>query len=672
MSVRADPVSVHEKEFRVARACLDRLMGVDRMARVFSVALVAAVAGCGTSEPPRPLEVEPVVRDVPESLRGQVGTEVVLRGVEPSLVSGLGLVVGLKGTGGEPLPDTIAATMKREMGLRGISTAGNYDGPYKGMTPDQLLRDKNVAVVLVQAAVPPGLPRGATFDVFVKAINASSLEGGLLWTTDMRVGPATVFGAVQTHKLGEARGPIFINPFAEPGQERLGVTQVVGRVLDGGVMTDPFKIEMVVESGSHQRSRSIVSAINSRFPMERGDTAETARGRSGSSVELVVPQRYRERPSEFIELVKRVQIDQRTPEVYAREYARTIIEKPALGEELSWALEALGPKAVPSVRTLYDASELVPRMAGLRAGAALNDGRAAERLIETAREGRGSIRTRAITLLGRLDGTPQIDTALQSLQADKELAVRVAAYEALVARTERAQLARFERQRREAEVAISRTHLEVLASSRFSARSLQGIERRTVAGKFVLDIVPFGEPLLYITQQGQPRVVVFGVKGAEVLRPRVASAWSDRFLMSTEAGSDEVRLFFRPLEGASARTASVRGGLVEIIETMARDPKPEDLRPGLGMSYSQVVGALHAIATGGGTLAALATESDRLKAELIGAEQSRVLAERPERPGDEAVVLIAPGAGVTETGVTPRDNVDAPTIVPIAPPGDKK
>ncbi len=631
----------------------------------------SAFLGCETAEPVRPMEVTPVMRDVPDVLRGQVGTEVTLRGIEPTLVSGFGIVVGLRGTGGEPLPDAIAATMEREMGLRRLGAAGNYDGPYEGMTPRQMLRDKNVAVVIVQAAVPPGLPRGATFDVFVKAVNATSLEGGTLWTTDLRVGQAPVFGAIQTHRLGEARGPIFINPFAEPGQERLGVTQAVGRILDGGVMVEPFGIEMAVDSGSHQRARSIVSAINSRFPEERGDLTQTARGRSGSSIELTVPQRFRRRPEDFIQLVQRVQIDQRMPEAFARRYVDTILEKPAMGEELSWALEALGPRAIPITRELYDASELVPRMAGLRAGAGLNDPRAAERLIVTAGEARGTLRTRSIRLLGDVDGTPQVDLALQGFLSDGELAVRVAAYEALVARTERAQIARFESRRRQDRLPISRTRLEVLASARFSAESLQGIERRTVAGKFILDIVPFGDPLIYITQQRQPRVVVFGKQGREIVRPRVVSAWSDRFLLSADAGSEEIRIFFRPADGAQAETVTMRGDLVDLIETMARDPRPEDVRPGLGMTYSQVVGALQALATGGVTMAGMATEQDRLRAEVLGAEKSRTMAERPERPGEAPIILLAPGAGATEQSTTPAPTDRVPTIVPIPPPAEK-
>lgn len=51
---------------------------------------------------------------------------------------------------------------------------------------------------------------------------------------------------------------------------------------------------------------------------------------------------------------------------------------------------------------------------------------------------------------------------------------------------------------------MPRSTEDVRASSRPSRSA-----RRTPA-KFTLDIVPFGEPLVYITQQGRPRYVLFG------------------------------------------------------------------------------------------------------------------------------------------------------------------
>ena len=61
--------------------------------------LAFTMPGC-ESPPPEAREVQPaIVRDVPAIFRGTIGAEATLNGIEPVLVSGYGLVVGLNGTG---------------------------------------------------------------------------------------------------------------------------------------------------------------------------------------------------------------------------------------------------------------------------------------------------------------------------------------------------------------------------------------------------------------------------------------------------------------------------------------------------------------------------------------------------------------------------------------------
>jgi hypothetical protein len=644
---------------------------------VIAPLLSAFLAACGGSAPP-PRQVSPVVRDVPPILRGTIGTEVDFRGIEPVLVSGYGIVVGLNGTGGDVLPDNIAATMEREMGLRGIGKAGSYEGTaIEGKTPRQMLRDKNVAVVLVQAAIPPGSPAGASFDVFVRAINASSLEGGTLWTTDLRLGDASTFGKVQARLIATSRGPVFINPFAEPGSETAGITKTVGRVLDGGRVTNPFEIEMVLLNASHARARSIVSAINSRFPQGPGDPGTTARGRSSSSIELRVPTRFRTNPADFLQLIRHLQIDQSYPEEYARRYVEGLKAEPMLGEELSWCLESLGSKAMPFVREVYDYPELVPQMSALRAGARLGDPQAVPHLNRIARGGGGGVKTQAIRFLGEIDAGPTVDESLKELLNEEELSVRVAAYEALAGRAKRAQVARLYAMRNSnpelANRAVSPTHVEILAEMYLPGRSIQGIERWFVANKFFVDTVPGGEPMVYITQQGQPRVVLFGERAA-FRRPSLVTLWSDRLMISAEEGDDGLRVLYRPDDSSRVVTQTVRGDLRQFIEFLARDSRPEDPRPGLGFDYSEVVGVLDGMVKGGALTAAFATETDKLQADIRRASSSREIAERPETASDEDVVFIQRPTDINQPIQPKEDAGEKPVIVPITPPkdGDKK
>jgi hypothetical protein len=577
-------------------------------------------------------------------------------------------VVVLAGTGGGQLPDSVAATMEREMGLMGITRATQGSGTaIDGKTPRQILRDPNVAVVIVQAAIPPGMPANATFDVYVKALNATSLEGGMLWTTELRFGEPAVFGAAQQRTVAKARGPIFVNPFAEKGQEALGQTREVGRVLDGGWVTSPQPIVLTLTNSSWGRARAIVSAINSRFPAGPGDVGDTARGRSASTIEVRVPRRYRQQPGEFLALVQSLHMDQQFPEQHARRWAEGLRVEPGLAEELSWCLEGVGTKAIPFLNDLYSSAELAPRMAALRAGARLNDPRAAEGLQELALNGSGAIRIRAIELLGEVDGGPRVDMTLRELAAHPELVTRVAAYESLCKRAERDQIqrrVRFQEANPQAE-RISITRMEVLARAELPRRNVQGIERYAMEGKFLLDVVRFGEPMVYVTQQGQPRIVVFGAE-AGLVRPMVASAWGDRLMLKAEQ-SGPIQVRYSPPGVLGSYTGAVDGDLVSLVRFLAHKPSPEDQSPGLDLSYSDVVGALSALSESGSVRGAFATEQNKLRAQILAASAGRENVERPEKPGDEPIVLVQTPA-VIEQGPALKEG---PRVVPIEAPPKK-
>ncbi|MEM1184913.1 MAG: flagellar basal body P-ring protein FlgI [Planctomycetota bacterium] len=622
-------------------------------------------------------------RDIPASLRGTIGSQVRFNGVDETLVSGLGFVVGLNGTGGGILSESVAATMEREMAIQGVGQAGAFDGTIlEGKTPRELLNDRNTAVVIVEAAIPPGAPEGSSFDVYVRALNATSLEGGRLWTTELRFGRANTFGGDQRARVAEARGEVFVNPFAEPGKELAGVTRNVGRVLDGGVVLDPLEIDIRLDNPSHARARLITAAINGRFPRKSGEAAP-ARGRNDEAVALTIPRDYTDRPGEFIELVKHVPIDQSLPQAYARRYSETLISEPYLGNEMAWALQALGEPALPFLRDLYDHGDQVPRLAALRAGAQLGDPRAAPHLLDIGRTGEPNMRPDAIALLGRVDGGPTVDEALKQLLAENELTVRIAAYEALAERAERAQARRLAIEAQYTSptdpLRLDPSRIDAIAKMVLPAGSLQGVGRLPIAGKFVLDRIPYGEPLIYVTQQGTPRIALFGEK-LELEKPMFVSAWSDRFMMASDSDSDPIRLFYREPEPpdlpSTARSARVSietapRSLPALIDFLAHSPTPEDPQPGLGMTYTEIVGILYEIQRAGAIMAAFSTERDRLLAELLSADDDARIRIRPEGPDDEVRdVLVAPEPGDVPTNeASPTDESRPSLVVPLPGPG---
>ncbi len=672
---------------------MDRMVpgGAPRVWRVLmnvilcaAVVVPMAVAGCSKKQkrPIRATTAMPlVIRDVPEPLRGTVGSVARIDGVMPVLASGLGYVVGLNGTGGLPVPSEISAHMEREMRLNGIGPALDESGSaIDGRSPSELLRDPNTAVVIVQIALHPGSPEGTSMDVFVRALNATSLDGGKLWTTRLRLGPPSQFRSVQARVVAEARGPIFINPFAEPGAEEDGITRTSGRILDGATVTEAVELVMQLDNPSHSLAQAVTDAINSRFPRGRGDRNPPATGKSSEIIKLRIPYSYRDRQAEFIRLVEFLPIDLSYPQATARRLADALVREPALGDEISWALQAVGPQAKPFLRELYGYHEIVPRLAALRAGAFLDDPRAVPYLIEMAVAGQEQHRTAAIGMLSRIDAGPDIEQALQGLLGDDELTVRIAAYEALASRAEKAQLKRLIAEERREQNPVARRSYDMLyALSRayLPGGTLQGVSRTLVEGKFFLDRVPVGKPMIYITQQRVPRVVLFGSR-INIREPLTATMWSDRLMFISDGDQEPVRIYYRTLpkmrngeaiDGTSrVVTAEVEPDLIDLIAFMAHTPTPENPRPGLGLSYSETVGALYGLYKDNAFDATFTTERDRLIAEVTSLSARSSVEMRPERPGEASELVVfdiptrLPGGDELR-----RDDSASDLLVPLRP-----
>lgn len=641
------------------------------------VAASVALMGCSSGQKQARDVAPTVTREVPAALRGTIASQATLQRAQPVLVSGYGLVVGLNGTGGGDIEPRVAQTMERMLGLNGVGK--NSDAlvgtPLEGMTPREVLRSRDVAVVVVYAAVIPGAPVGAQFDCFVSAVNRApevSLEGGMLWTSDLQMGPASTFGTAKTRVIARAHGPVFINPFSEPGKHD-GMARADGRVLSGGIVVNPLPLELVLDNESHTKARAIAEAINNRFP-ERSGEGPTARGRTARIIDIVVPAAYRERGQEFLNLLVHVQTDPSLPQEYAHRYVETLKQQPALADELCWCLQALPQRAAVSfIRELYDSPELAPKMAALRAGAALDDPLAQPALKQLAISGPTTVRTEAIGLLGKLSAGPTVDQTLREFLASDDFGVRVAAYEALSSRAEKdvmrrraAQQANYSSTTRVAwpRMGAGQSPLEI------SGENIQGVRRRVIEGKFILDMVPGGKPLIYVSQQGRPRIVLFG-DHVDLSRPALVSAWSGsrqeaaagpgvpslaRLVLTADTPSDSPRLMYRypnrfDEEGRAipgrAVTSKVSHRIPEFIEYLAHTPTPEDTRPGLGMSYSEVVGALYAIQRGGGTDSEFAVEEDWLRLRLLQAADQTEIEERPESKADaERVKVYKPVPGV--------------------------
>ena len=542
--------------------------------RCVLASLLACLAGCSGIEKAPPQSTSSRVSrsyelDVPEIMRGTVGSECILRGYQaitspgyrPVIARGYGLVVGLRGTGSRQMPPQLRQYMLQEAARNGIGNV-RYGETIGELTPEQLIDSPDTAVVVVEAVVPQGAPKGTQFDVRVSSVASSdttSLEGGILWTTSLRPGQLSM-GGRQAAQIAQARGPVFLNPFAESGVVGSdGINKTVGRILNGGETTEDMPMKLALANPSHARAEVLVTAINTRFPEEPGQMQNTARGESDELIEITVPPSWHDATEDFVKLLMHTTIAVGNPEGAAMFVKRTLLASPgANAEAASWRWQAMGPKALPIIKDLYDHPEELPRLAALRAGAKLDDGVVIPHLIDMAEQGSALNRLQAVDLLEGMRTNPSIDACLRKLLDDDDVELRLRAYEALVTRND------------------------------------PFMDRFNVDGKFVLDVVKSDRPLIYITQVGEPRIAVFG-DALELQRPLTLSTWANRLMIKGDVADREVEVYYRDTDEVEGVILRSKPAIPDFVRFLAHKTSIEEPEPGLNLTYGQTVGALHDI-----------------------------------------------------------------------------
>jgi flagellar P-ring protein precursor FlgI len=182
-----------------------------------------------------------------------------IQGVRSNPLRGIGLVVGLAGTG-----DT--TSLSRQMLTNILRDSGLVLSPSD-------LTGGNIAVVMVTAELGPFAREGSQFDVDVSAIgDAKSLQGGMLL-------PAPLEG-LDGQVYAVAQGGISIGGWGASG-EKASITknhQTVGRIPDGAIVEKEEiatfvdyiaghrLITLNLRNGDFSTARQISKAINQDYP----------------------------------------------------------------------------------------------------------------------------------------------------------------------------------------------------------------------------------------------------------------------------------------------------------------------------------------------------------------------------------------------------------------------
>ncbi|MBL9093693.1 MAG: flagellar basal body P-ring protein FlgI [Planctomycetaceae bacterium] len=205
-----------------------------------------------------------------------------VKGQESNSLQGLGLVVGLKGTGdgGKYLPT-----------IRSLATVMQYMRNPALNGPDELRDASNVALVMVTATVPPGGARqGDQLDCQVSSIGAAkSLAGGRLF-----------LAALQGPDIDNARVYAFCEGLVHLDDP---ATPTVGRIHGGCRMEEdlfnPFieqdKMTVVLDKNhaDFEVAQEVAEVINSQLSIQSGENTP-AKALNSQNIVISVPQQYRD------------------------------------------------------------------------------------------------------------------------------------------------------------------------------------------------------------------------------------------------------------------------------------------------------------------------------------------------------------------------------------------
>jgi Flagellar P-ring protein len=493
---------------------------------------VTLAAGCD-SNPKPPKVSQPYVDvgykpNIPEYLRGTVYERTEVTQLAGYPVSGYSLCVNLQNTGdNSSIPTVVREMMIKKMALAGFGE--HADPRFTNFQPEDVLRDKRVAVVEVIGLIPAGARRGQQFDVLVRAMprsHTTSLAHGHMYQIELRTrgledpdsgGPIWAYAD---------DGDVFVNPVYAlasvdlPNQgmknsEKIASLQI-GTVFNSGRVTEDRPIILHLRVPQASIARAIESRVLNRYPTDDGDRPSASAEDEGL-VYLYVPLSFNGDWRHFLGVVNHLYLSD-SPDVEVQKANLLMAEahKPHTADEMqdiSYCLEGFGASGVSMYAPMIDDRNPACAYTAARAAVFCGDAHALEALIEMACDTENPYALAAVHTLGQLPDSSDIDTRLEPLLSSDQALLRIEAYKILAAHDDRL------------------------------------ILTEPIEDHFKLDIVDCGgPPLIYATRTGDPHLVFFG-RGSAITAPIAFAVMNDRLSISSDEDNKALTIFYRtPLQ----------------------------------------------------------------------------------------------------------------------------
>lgn len=482
-------------------------------------------------------------------------------------VEGIGLVIGLQGTGSDPSPSWQREKLSNEM---------RRNPELSSKQVDAILASTGTSLVIVRGQIPTGISPTDELDVEVSLPNGStttSLAGGFLMLTSLgEVGIASN-GPLEGKPLARAYGPVLAGTPADPAD----LTK--GRVLGGGRAFKgiPYIVLINEKHQSGRTAKRLEELINFRFHQrEPGGQAGMATAKRDTYLELRVPRLYHQNQIRYLQLIKAIHLNDGNDLAQQRlDRWATQLMSPATAGAAAIRLEALGKNAVPTLKKGLESPSFQVKFFASEALAYLDDPSGVDVLAEAARS-HPEFRVFALAALAATD-EPAAAVRLRELMAEAEPQVRYGAFAAL-------------RTADPGDPALGRTKVLTTPEPVKDPFAFQTTDeprpsriKPPVADPFDLYVVACdGPPLLHVTRSRRREIVLFGA-GQKLLTPVVLGG-TGPLLINASSNDDAIEI--TRLETAHGRlveqTMTSSSDLVSVIQTVAR----------MGATYPQIVAIL--------------------------------------------------------------------------------
>lgn len=456
-------------------------------------------------------------------------------------VQGIGIVVGLNGTGSSECPPEIRDYLRKYI----LTQVGRKDV----VNPDTMIDSLDTAVVSVEGQISPAASKYQSFDLNVKALTGTqttSLAGGRLFTTELKLIAKVADSLESSRNLAYAAGPIYIDGLGD-GKKNL----TSGRVIGGGKVIDDYPVSLSLIKPDFRAAAYIRNRINQRFGKD------AANALSESTINVSIPEQYRDKKERFIMLLKSLYIASAAPNE-ATQINRLIEELKTAKDKTKYqiSIEAIGRPATDKLAALLEVNDPDVKFAAATTLVACGDQRGLILLREAAQNPASKNRLAAIKTVGDYGFKKDVVALMGRLISDDNFDVRYTAY----------------------------TYLE-----KFSDPS---VIRTVVAEDFFIDHVITGGPkTIYASRKQKMGITLFGAP-IDCEKGIYIESDDGGIIINSEPTDDRISILRKhPVTGGLMGPLKCSPRMSDIIKLLCDPPAPKDekRRPGLGVPYDELL-----------------------------------------------------------------------------------